>query len=191
MKPLPILGLSLEIDRPSAETPRMSGSTASNQPSTRRLASRGTRLQLVTLLALALNVVPALAEVYRWVDENGEVHFGDRPPKSATADAEKIRVQTTPSADPHTAERRARAEKLSEAYAEDRKALAKSRADAKAEAKKRKQACAQARKELSDLENANFIYVEGENGERDVLDGERYDAALAQARAWAKQNCES
>lgn len=30
--------------------------------------------------------VPALAEVYKWVDENGKVHFGDRAPADKPAE---------------------------------------------------------------------------------------------------------
>jgi len=34
-------------------------------------------------LLLCLAVIPVRAEVYRWVDEQGTVHFGDRPPAAA------------------------------------------------------------------------------------------------------------
>ncbi len=30
--------------------------------------------------------MPAQAQVYRWVDENGKVHYGDRPPASQNAE---------------------------------------------------------------------------------------------------------
>lgn len=37
--------------------------------------------QLPVLLALIL-ALPALAQTYRWVDENGQVHYSQLPPKS-------------------------------------------------------------------------------------------------------------
>lgn len=38
-----------------------------------------------TACLLLLLILPALAgaEIYRWVDEDGDVHYGDRPPKGA------------------------------------------------------------------------------------------------------------
>ncbi|AOS96180.1 hypothetical protein AUP74_00711 [Microbulbifer aggregans] len=52
-------------------------------------------------LLLATAVMPTAAEeLYRWVDENGQVHFGDRPPGSVKA--EDVGEELTPinSADP-------------------------------------------------------------------------------------------
>jgi len=38
-----------------------------------------------TVLLLACLALPATAAVYKWVDENGEVHYGDVPPPSGQA----------------------------------------------------------------------------------------------------------
>ncbi|MCW8907604.1 MAG: glutaredoxin family protein [Sedimenticola sp.] len=40
------------------------------------------RYLLMLLPGLLLALQPATAEIYRWVDENGKVHFGDAPPRS-------------------------------------------------------------------------------------------------------------
>ncbi len=45
---------------------------------------------LSALLALAI-AAPASAEIYRWVDSSGRVHFGDQPPRDVN------RVQQVPS----------------------------------------------------------------------------------------------
>lgn len=37
-------------------------------------------------LILAASATASSAEMYRWVDENGRVHFGDRPPTDAKAE---------------------------------------------------------------------------------------------------------
>lgn len=36
----------------------------------------------------------ASAEVYRWVDDEGRVHFGDRPPPEAGASEVRLRINT-------------------------------------------------------------------------------------------------
>lgn len=46
--------------------------------------------RLLTLLIL-LAVAPALAQVYRWVDEKGRVHYGEQPPQGV----KKTEVQGT------------------------------------------------------------------------------------------------
>lgn len=43
-----------------------------------------------------LALAPAAADVYRWVDEHGQVHFGDRPP--ADKDSERVKTRPPPSA---------------------------------------------------------------------------------------------
>lgn len=45
-------------------------------------------------MIVGLALAPAAADVYRWVDEQGQVHFGDRPP----ADKDSERVKTRPPA---------------------------------------------------------------------------------------------
>ena len=49
---------------------------------------------LTATLVLAATDAMGSDNVYRWVDEDGNVHFGDRPPEQSNA--EKIDVQTAP-----------------------------------------------------------------------------------------------
>ena len=55
-----------------------------------------TRL-LALLLALAVPI--ASAQVYKWVDENGRVHYGEKPPAGSKSSAVKPPA-TTPNAQP-------------------------------------------------------------------------------------------
>ncbi|WP_444943115.1 DUF4124 domain-containing protein [Microbulbifer sp. ZKSA006] len=45
-------------------------------------------------LLLAVSATAASAEMYRWVDENGRVHFSDRPP--ADAEAQNVSGELAP-----------------------------------------------------------------------------------------------
>lgn len=38
-------------------------------------------------------VAAAAADVYKWVDENGRVHFGDAPPDNGRAKADKVELK--------------------------------------------------------------------------------------------------
>ncbi len=49
---------------------------------------------LTIALALALTSTSASAEIYRWVDENGKVHYGDKiPAKYAKTEQQKLNKQ--------------------------------------------------------------------------------------------------
>ena len=46
------------------------------------------------LLVLLIPVSPVFAEIYKWVDESGKVHFGDKPKDSAThQSSEKVELK--------------------------------------------------------------------------------------------------
>jgi hypothetical protein len=63
------------------------------------------------LLLLCLLITPITqAGTYRWVDENGQTHFGDRPPVNAASDEVELKAPA-PSSD---ADARARKERMNE-----------------------------------------------------------------------------
>ena len=92
---------------------------------------------LCLALFLANLVIPATdaiagENVYRWVDEDGNLHFGDKPPEQA--DVEKINVRKDRSAglevapepgEPPTAQQPSYAQQLREQRALERKEYAK------------------------------------------------------------------
>lgn len=51
------------------------------------------RVLCAAAIALACLAAPALADVYKWVDAQGGVHYSDRPPP---ADAKTVTVEQTP-----------------------------------------------------------------------------------------------
>lgn len=59
-----------------------------------RCRPRGTRCLLaLALLALALVLPPTQAEVYKWKDAQGVLHFSDQPPGDGNAD--RVELSTT------------------------------------------------------------------------------------------------
>ncbi len=59
------------------------------------------RLIIVALMLVAgcLCDLTTAAEIYKWTDEDGKVHFGDRPPPSVD-DAEALAIDSDPQAVP-------------------------------------------------------------------------------------------
>lgn len=78
-------------------------------------------------------VLPVQAEIYKWTDEQGRVHFSDKPPTEDTPGYQSRTPASAGNASPQKtltdAERRARQKKLSDSLEADRRD--KEKADAK------------------------------------------------------------
>lgn len=47
------------------------------------------------LLAIAIVATPASAQIYKWVDDNGVTHYGQRPGQEASSPPKKLDIRTT------------------------------------------------------------------------------------------------
>lgn len=157
-----------------------------------------TRLPL--LLLLLAPGLPATAEVYRWTDEHGRVHFGDSAaghPRNAerlaapAVPADK-RVDPAPRDSNDTADtsdaRRARQQRLLQVLAQERAEKERqAQADAAREAEHRRR-CRELRATLRDAEG-RLLYVPGENGIERFLSEEERVAHLDELRRVLRENC--
>ena len=74
-----------------------------------------------TVLGLALLASPVLGQaVYKWADEQGRIHYGDRPGHS-NASSVGTRAPPAPTLDTEAAERRVQQRRLLEAFVEERR----------------------------------------------------------------------
>ncbi len=129
----------------------------------------------LTTLVLALGG-PALAnEIYKWTDDEGNVHYGDRPSGEPTEERVFISYKRTDGAavQARVAARRENDEIRREARADE----ARSEEEIRAEREDRKKKCDDYRAKLETLVTSRRLYREDENGERVYLeDNEREDA---------------
>ena len=51
-------------------------------------------LQMFAVLAGLVSSASALSEIYRWVDEQGKVHFSDKPSVTQPSESVKLRINT-------------------------------------------------------------------------------------------------
>lgn len=70
------------------------GNGGGNQAMCRRGERRAAGRWLLPVLVGWMLGATAGAEVYRWTDEHGRIHFGDKPPRSAGAEQVEIRINT-------------------------------------------------------------------------------------------------
>lgn len=131
---------------------------------------------LIILLAMA----PLHAgQVYKWVDEQGNVHFGDRPHGQA---AETVRVRPPPAsalATPNQGSRQEKTQKLLRAWDEERREKDDKKAKVAAENEEAKRRCHDARDELRGMDAGKRYYNLDQQGERQYLN----ETELKQRRA--------
>ncbi len=110
--------------------------------------------------------------VFKWIDEEGNVHFGDRPP--ATSSPRSVALPKAQQPDAATLERLAKQRKYLEARQEDRDQAAAGAAEEEKRKQERAAQCQQVEERLALLEKGGRLYTEEANGERHYLsDAER------------------
>lgn len=153
-------------------------------------------LVIGVVLALALILLSATASaagVYKWVDDKGKVHYGDRPPASASSKSVNVESRGSSTAGPVSeAERAARRQRLLQSFEADRAERANQRAQKQqALAKKRelKRKCAYARDNIEQLRSATGVYDLDHTGERRYLSNEERASYLKKYQAKVKKHC--
>ena len=95
------------------------------------------------------------AEIYKWVDEKGAVHFEDRPTAQATA---KIIIKNSGNHDKAYQDELVRQNKLLEVYTDERQELHQRKEKIREEKQLRDSNCNLARKNLAEIKTASYLY---------------------------------
>ena len=146
------------------------------------------RVFAATLLSVAASAsasasAAAGAEIYRWTDAQGRVHYGDRVPEDAGR-LERIDApqRQTGQADPELEQHRERSRRLLEVWDAERRERAAAAAEAASRAAEREQSCALLREELENARHSSYLVRRNAQGEREILAADeriRYESQLA------------
>jgi hypothetical protein len=126
------------------------------------------------------------AEVYRWVDEKGQTHFGDQTREASTR---AIKPHSRPPTQGNQQQRMQKTRKLLNAYQIERQQLREQRAEQKEQAEKRNRDCIQARDNLRKYTDYGNIYQLGEDGKREYLSEKERAALLQRSREAVARLC--
>ena len=143
----------------------------------------------LAVCALAFAALPAGAALYKWVDENGRVAYGDTPPPGVKAE----RVATAvPPADPNAvrdmAAKDAQIKKRQQERTDEEAKAEKAAADAKAKVDR----CAQTRGRLQQLRSDAALYRFNEKGEKVYFDAAEREKSIADSEKMLRDlNCPS
>ena len=137
------------------------------------------------VLMLAAVAGGAVAQQYKWVDENGRVRYGDVPP--AGVQATPLRAPATGSAAPSPEANNTRALTPEQEFRKRQEDAQKERdmqAKADQDAQVKRENCSRAQDALRTLESGQRISRTDSKGERYFLD----DAQIAQETAKARES---
>ena len=156
----------------------------------RRIAKSDLRIFILfAFAALAFSFNVQAKKVFKWIDEDGNTHYGDSVP-AATATAEEIHLPSTPAVDPDVNTRAERTERMLDAFQQERKEKKESKEAAHDAQAQRAVECDKAKERLFKYENSAFLYTTDENGDRAILGDEEHAKAIAKARAEVEKWCE-
>ena len=127
------------------------------------------RSLLIACLLLPLPLA-AGAEVYKWTDENGQVHYGSR---AGDEDAVSIKIDPAPELPDNHARRMEKQRRLLKLYEEEREEKRQQKARAEKEKQKRLANCQRARDYYKNIKSAASLYEIDEQGKQVILDEPR------------------
>ena len=143
--------------------------------------------RLLFLGTLAVSV-HAHAELYKWTDAQGKVHYTDQPP---TLKAQVIKHSTAGQAD-ITSQATQSLDAKDQAYQKRRKEADEARAKADKEAEQarvQREKCDKARNNLSTLQNTPRVYTTDAAGQRTYMDDAARASALASSQKAVSDFC--
>ncbi len=144
-------------------------------------------MKRLALAILILAVAPfASAQLYKWVDKDGKVHYSDQPPPAQAA--KQINVAPGPATPAPSA--RDKDQALEKNRAESKEA-AKKAEDSERLAKQKQEECDRARSYLKGLENGGRFVTFDAKGERVFMEQDQIDAETAKARKNVEEACKA
>ena len=138
-------------------------------------------MRRLVLALLLLTPALAAAQAYRWVDEQGKVHYTQTPPPKGDY-GEVAPPPPSPGGSPHL-------DALSQKARESDKAKATEEKSAAAAEQQRQKLCDRAKRQNAHLQGSGTYYATGKDGNREYLSPAQIDQKRAEAQAAMQKNC--
>lgn len=156
-----------------------------------RLISWPAWVLLMLVIYFGLWSTPTVGAIYKWVDENGKVHYSDQPPPEEE-DSQEIDIESNSSSPTPTLtdeEHRQKRKRLLDAYSKERADKEAEQAKTAAAEEKRRIWCARANDELRQMKQAGYLYDYDESGQKVIYSKEKRETATRQYAAEIEENC--
>ena len=152
------------------------------------------RVALISTLSLTSTV--SIAGIYKWVDAEGNIHYGQQRPAGSTS--EKMNVQQYAPRDSSSYKRpgsKSDDENKDSAVTDGAEKQApdtakpEKKVETAAEKKRRLQACAQARKNLSTMQSVGRVRSKDKDGNVTYMSQTQKEAKMSQAKSLISKHC--
>lgn len=139
------------------------------------------------ILVLLCISVAAHSEIYKWTDEKGNVHYGDKP----VDNGKEMEISEEPgrSENVSSSEREERRRKLIETYDIERKEKKKKQAKLKKDRKRLNAECGYAKDRLKRYKRAGSLYDVDKDGNRTSLSEDIHKKAIRNLQKKIKKHC--
>jgi len=148
--------------------------------------------KLLLLIVLILLSFTATAEVYKWVDENGKVHYSDKP---INQNSKQLKIQDNISPEQQRKAQQEAKARLERQQKRIGNIMASEKEEKKRAEKAQKQAakkdryCAHIREQLAMLKMQTRIYEVNKKGERVYMEDERREREKLKLERQLTQQC--
>jgi len=142
------------------------------------------------LIAFLIASAPAQAQLYKWVDEQGKVHYSDTPPAEKSKSKQTLNIPNQPAA-PAASDNKSWQEKeqdFQKRRTSEAEAATKKQKEEQ-EAKTKQENCAKAQQSLSQLQTNAPVYTFNEKTGRTLLNEKQRADAIEKARKAVSDWC--
>jgi hypothetical protein len=151
------------------------------------------KLQKYTWSLLIILIFPTVivGDVYKWTDEEGKIHYGDKPTTGSST--EEIKIKDKSVHDKELMQQNEKQKKLLKIYEEERKERNEQREEKKQIRSERIEICEDMRKGLNyqeELFDQRAVIMEpDEEGKAVVMDRDKWAAQIEELREAVKECC--
>ncbi len=151
--------------------------------------------RIALIIAFSAVLAAEAGQVYKWVDEDGNVHYSDQPPLQEH-DAEELKLESSPIGDDaHEAQERTDRLKAKHQTSRDQRSEVRGQKQMQRELEQaqqvyRKLRCTRARQDIGPLTTQLPVYSSDEKGNRVYLDDEERAAEIDRTRADINKFCD-
>lgn len=145
-------------------------------------------LKWISLILLSILPIFSSASVYKWVDADGNTHFGDRPPANASSREVKVNAPEVNN-DASAQERQQRMQDFLSEQQNEREARQAEQAKLAEQEAKKAELCTRMRAELKNLARVSTFYRLDENGDRVYVTDEENEQVRKDFRRKVKEAC--
>ena len=152
---------------------------------------RKNAIAFVMMLAVSAAGMAFANDIYKSIDEQGNIHYGDRP--TGDASEERLAISSRPT-DPSKVQAQVQTRRETTAAAKEAAAsepTGPSPEELRAQAEEREQKCATYKARLQKFVTSRRLYKEDESGERVYLDEDEAQAARERVENQVQEYCSS